>query len=318
MSPQADINEDVSIVVLTHNRKDCVLDCIRSIMALRHSKYEVIVVDNGSTDRTSEEIAHLFPTVKVVRSEINLGAAKGRNIGCQHAKYRLIMFVDDDVVLDQDVLNYLVTGMQYYPNVGVVAPKSFEYNNPSRLVSNGCDINRISGRIRGELLRNAKGGLVKPFFEVHTVSSACILVRKDVYEMVGGFDELFNIVYDDVDFCLRVKEAGFRVLVASKAKIWHKSFLPTDLPFLRMLGIRSPRRVYHIMRNKALIIERYSNAIQLVIFLLVFHPFYCLFHSFVAMRYRKIDMLRNVLSGFLSGLLLIRRARSGRPTPLTP
>ena len=118
-----DASDLVSIIILTHNRKERVVQCVQSVLGLDYTPINVIVVDNGSSDGTYEALVTAFSDPEVIRSEYNLGAVSGRNHGLVYAKTRynppFILFLDDDTVVEQHMLTYLMQGLQENTKAGI-------------------------------------------------------------------------------------------------------------------------------------------------------------------------------------------------------
>ena len=113
----------VSVVIITWNRKDDVLEGVQSIYEQNYQNVEIVVVDNGSTDGTADALAQGFPGVKIVGLDRNTGVSEGRNLGVAAAKGDIIFFLDSDASLGNDTLSDIVHKFQHDPTIGVITCK---------------------------------------------------------------------------------------------------------------------------------------------------------------------------------------------------
>jgi hypothetical protein len=223
-SPPA--SELVVIVVLTLNSKQETLQCLGSLFRLDYAPYEVVLIDNGSTDGSWEAIRDAFPLAHVIHNEINLGVAGGRNLGIEHANrrfpYAYLLFLDNDAWMDPASLGVMVRAMQADPRIGLVTPKTYRPTSPPVFASaGGHRINWYVGTIRtvgaGEEDRGQYDG-----WHPLTCGGSGMLIRRAVVEEIGGFDDAFNPYgWEDLDFSLRARQAGFDIRLAPMAIVYH-------------------------------------------------------------------------------------------------
>ncbi|WP_376792590.1 glycosyltransferase family 2 protein [Thermoflexus sp.] len=235
----------ISIIVLAHNTRDLVLQCLSGFYdQARALGWQVIVVDNGSVDGTASAVAEKFPEVQLIRSERNLGFAAGSNLGLRRAKGRVIVLMNADVLTSADVLQTAAEALLAQPDVGALSPLLRTPDGKPQAFAFGGD------QSPGYLLRRglkAFLGLgpmhrwdVKEPLEVDWVSGACMLVRREVIEQVGLLDEGFFLYFEDNDWCLRMRRAGWRVLYDPRFAVVHigGASLP-DRPLASELYYRS-------------------------------------------------------------------------------
>jgi len=291
----------VSVIVLTYNRKSYVLECLKSILSISYPNFDVVVVDNGSTDRTYEAIKRRFPNVRLVRNDRNLGGAEGRNLGIKNAKGEYLLFVDDDVVIDKNLLNEFAYFIQKHPKC-ILSPKILDYTDRSRFLGISHNINLLTGKARGIGYGEWDRGQFDMNMEVPMVGATCLFVNRKILERVGLFDETLNIPYEDSDFCLRARKCGVKVVYIYRAKVWHNARKVEMDRRLQWLGMTNPERAYFLIRNRILFLRKHSTLSKFIIFLLAFLSTYMVYYSLVTLRCRRPDILMKVLSGSLSGL----------------
>jgi hypothetical protein len=286
----------ISIVIPTYNKRKDVLECLHSLRKLYYPNYEIIVVDNGSTDGTSNAIERLFPEVKLVKSRSNLGVTGGRNLGAKHSSGEYIFFLDHDTTVNEKILVELMRAMHNNPKIGIVGPAIYYYSDPKRIWALGTSINMLTGRVSFNHEGKIDHGKFVKAMEVQILPAA-FLVRKEVINKVGLFDDIFFAVYEDTDFCFRVKEAGYKVLCVPTAKVWHK-VSPDERKSI--VGVLS--RAYLVSRNRIIFMKKHSNSF--LAFIVFFLPVYLIYYSLHAFCLNRIDWLKSFLKGTVSGIAI--------------
>ena len=295
------------MIVVTYNRKKEVGECLASLEGLNYPNYEIVALDNGSTDNTGKEIKEKFPQVRLIRSEENLGGAGGRNLGIKHARGDYLLFIDDDAIADKYLLKELLTVIQSDAKIGIVQPKIYDYFERKKILGIGHDINRRTGRVLALGWGETDDGQYEEMREIPMVG-CCWLVRKEVFQRAGTYDEIFFIPYEDSDFSIRVRKAGYKILYVPKAKIWHKTRKSHQVPLrIQNLGIVAPQNAYYICRNRIIFLKKHAPRADFIIFLLFLLPLYCLYHSLTILSCRRFDLLKNYWRGVASGLFLSLR-----------
>jgi len=219
-----------SVVTLTHNKRACTERCLMSFLDTAGTPWELVVVDNGSTDGTPEWLerfravaAQRDVPVTVIRNRTNAGCSTARNQGLAAATGECIAFVDNDVALrSRNWLARLGAALSEEANAAAVGPKLVYPFAPYPVQCAGVAISR-SGRVRfvgrGEP-RDAPG--LNARREAQALISACVLFRRRVLEEIGGFDEAFNPVeYEDLDLCYRARSRGYGLLYEPAVEMYH-------------------------------------------------------------------------------------------------
>lgn len=223
---------EVSIVIVSWNSWEYLPACLGSIFKQINPKLEVILVDNDSEDGTPKEVSRLFPQVRLISNPRNLGYARACNQGLRMANAEFVLLLNPDAILHPDSLSKLMEYIKKNRSVGAVGPQ---------LVS-------AEGRIQPSCRRFPNyltlvwefTGLSKLFpqskifgswrmgdfdfqreREVDQPMASALLVRRSVVETVGWLDERFGMFFNDVDFCFRIKQAGFKIVYFPEAKVTH-------------------------------------------------------------------------------------------------
>ena len=247
----------VACVVLSYNGRDVTLEALGSLTRMDYPAYDLIVVDNGSTDGSYQAIAERFPDVVQVRTEENLGPAGGANLGLRHAlerSYDYVLILNNDIEVARDLLTEMVRLAESAPEIGIVAPKSYYYWDRERIWSAGGRMvfreAATKERGTGELDR----GQYDRDQEIGYVNGCAQLVKRAVFEQIGLWDPLFHLSFEDADFCMRARRAGWRCWFAHRAKLWHMVSVTA--------GGYKESRTYHTARSTALFIRRYAGPLQ--------------------------------------------------------
>jgi GT2 family glycosyltransferase/tetratricopeptide (TPR) repeat protein len=211
----------VSIVVLVHNQLEHTRRCFGSVRAHTSLPYELIVVDNGSTDGTVEYLGTIVgehPRLRVIRNEKNLGFAKGNNQGLARAQGDCVLLLNNDTVVTDGWVERLLAVLQQSPDVGIVGPMSNYVAGLQRVadVPYRTDEELVSFAAEWSTRHSGKS------CEASRVVGFCLLARRAVLDRIGGLDERFGTGnFEDDDFCLRAGLAGFQIRVAQEVFIHH-------------------------------------------------------------------------------------------------
>lgn len=292
----------ISAVVATTNRKEDLRKCLKSLSDQSFTNLEIIVVDNGGDIPLSPWIKKSFPKVKVVRTDKNLGAAGGRNLGIRYSKGRYILFMDDDAQAHENMVSELYKELIKDRDTGIVHPKIYDMEKRNTLQGLGCDINLLTGRVSAVGIREVDIGQYDKVQEIQTVG--CIwMVKREVIEKIGNYDEVYFIPYEDTDFSIRAKKAGFKILFIPSALAWHRGIKTTYInKWIDYIGIRSIERAYRISRNKIIFMRKNATLKNFLIFFFFINPIYIVIHSLIIILGGRADILSKYLKGVLSGI----------------
>ena len=227
---------DFSIVILNYNTVDLTRICLQTVFASNLGKYtmEVIVCDNGSSDGSLEMIKKEFPQVILIDNKKNLGFAAGNNPGIKRAKGRYILLLNTDIEIPKDTIRVMLEFMDGSPQVGVSTCK---LQLPEGSMDPACHrgfptpwaaFTYMSGlekifphtKLFGEYHQGYKD--LKTIHEVDCIVGAFFLVRREVIKEVGLLDEDYFMYAEDIDWCYRIREAGWKIMFNPKVTMLHK------------------------------------------------------------------------------------------------
>lgn len=210
----------VTLGIVNFNGRDMILETLRCALAGYPSPAEVIVIDNGSEDGSADIIAEQFPQVTLIRSPVNLGAAKARNRILNEAAQPCVMLLDHDISLRPDTLARLWAFMEATPHAGACHPEIEDPNDPEVHHYNGGGIHYLGALVARKKPPADRDTAAEPFV---TVSGAALLVRKSAAQTIGGMDPDYFFNWEDGDFTCRLTLAGFPCFNLPRARVLHRS-----------------------------------------------------------------------------------------------
>lgn len=296
---RSDAPPSVSVVVVNWNGESVLGDCLASIFALTYPITEVIVVDNGSVDRSIARVREVYgERVTVIENEKNLGAPMARNQGIRRAVASGVDFVfslDNDLTVAPEAIGVLVEVLTRDPAVAMAGALILDRARPDVVLSAGHRINWTQNLVKclgaGQTLR----GQFRGSWEVDYAGSGALLTRGAYLREFGSFDESYlGYGYEDTDFGYRANLRGWKVLCCAEAKVWHRPHTG--------IGRYSYRKKYLEARNAVLFMRRHGNAYRWTKYL-----FY-LFAGFAYAAVREgvrgnLAGVRGKLHGFVDGVL---------------
>lgn len=224
---------DLTISIVTWKARELLRNCLDSLKgSLDGVDSEVLVVDNASGDGTLELLEKRYPEVQVIPNTRNRGVAPARNQILQPAKGRYLIFLDVDTYVLPGALRVLMEVMDDHPEAAIGGPKLL-YGDGRLQLSCRPFPSPLNILVEGTFLRDyfPNSRFVKEYTleewdhaelrEVDWMYGACLIVRRDVFQKLNGFDEGFFYLYEDVDLCLRAKKMGMKVLYIPQAEVIH-------------------------------------------------------------------------------------------------
>ena len=251
----------VSIITINYNQTQVTCELLQSLKALTYPNYEVIVVDNASTENPEQIIKQQFPNVQVIVSTTNLGFSGGNNLGMTHAKGDYFFLVNNDTELTPNCIEQLLAMYQKIPNLGIVCPKIryFEAAQPIQYVGY-TKLNPITARNHTIGQYEPDNGQYQQATQTPYAHGAAMMVSRQAVEKVGMMPEDFFLYYEELDWSEQMKRAGYKIYVEPQATIFHKESVST--------GKDSPLKTYYLTRNRILFMRRNATGIMLLLFFL--------------------------------------------------
>ncbi|WP_300119881.1 glycosyltransferase family 2 protein [Rhodoferax sp.] len=244
------------MVVLNWNGWRDTLACIASLQKLNYPDFDLIVVDNGSTDDSQANIETAFQNIKVIQTGANLGFGGGCNAGIRYALEQgadYVWLINNDATVDQSALTELVRLADSQPSAGAVGSVLYEADRPAQVqMWGGGKVNLWAGLSRHQ---------VSPA-QLDFVSGASLLLRREALLQSGLFDDQTYFMYwEDSDLGFRLRQAGWQLAVAEKSRVWHK--------LSGSLGKGSRQLDVYFTRSGVRFLRRYSPAPLLSVLMMV-------------------------------------------------
>lgn len=224
---------DISVIIVNWNTKALLLDCVESLyQTTRKSSLEIIVVDNASADGSVVALRERFPQVQIIVNEDNLGFAKANNIGMKQAKGLYVCLVNSDVKALDGVLDKMRLYMENHPEIGALAPKTFggdmqiqkncrEFPTLRNVFCEAFFLNKLFPKIAFFRGRDMVRCDYDAVMEIEALSGCFLMVRQEVIAQVGLLDERFFFYSEDVDWCKRIHDAGWKLVHYPEAEAIH-------------------------------------------------------------------------------------------------
>ena len=228
----------VSVIIVTYNSAAFIRGCLEALEGQAFHDFEVIVVDNGSTDDTLELVSSYSEVNRIIEERSNLGFAGGNNLGATYARGEYIALLNPDTIAEPHWLSSLVDAMDAHPEVGICASKLLVYG--SEVIDSAGDGCLAIGRgfKRGE---GKDTGMYSRDEYIFGACGGAMMIRRAVIDEIGFFDLDFFLIYEDTDFCFRAQLAGWKCFYVSDAVVWHK--------VRSSIGEMSDMAVYYSARN---------------------------------------------------------------------
>jgi GT2 family glycosyltransferase len=213
------LGSNVHIIILNWNGFPDTAACLSSLRGLHYDHYEVIVVDNGSTDDSVSRLRNEFPWTTLLETGTNLGFAGGCNAGIRYALSHgsdFVWLLNNDTKVDPSALQALIKTTTADPRIGALGSAIYRMDQPERIQAwGGGYVNFWLGRSRHFLA---------PVHDrrIEFITGASLLISRQALESVGLLDEGFFMYWEDADFCFRLRRANWQISVAGGSKVWHK------------------------------------------------------------------------------------------------
>lgn len=212
----------ISIIIVNWNGKHFLEDCLGSLSKISYKNFEVIFVDNASSDGSVAYVKENFPKVKVIENSKNLGFAEGHKEAFQKAKGELILLLSTDTIVDLNLLDELVKAIYSGKNIGAVMPKLLMYPQKNLIDSIGSFFLTSGLLYHFGREKDHRQSIYNKPMEVYSAKGACILFKKDVLLKTGLFDKDFFAYFEETDLCHRIWLAGYSVFYWPGTTVYHK------------------------------------------------------------------------------------------------
>lgn len=262
MNPQT-----LAIIIVNWNSYDDTAACLSSLRKLTFDAYEIVVVDNGSEDGSGQRLKNEFDEITLLLNSKNEGFTGGNNKGIHYAfnsGFEYLMLLNNDTIVTPDFVQPLLHVLEAHDDVGAVQPKILYESERNIIWNGGTGFNRWGffpytlGKGKTD---SAFGNLAQ---KIPWITGCCFLVKAKVIKQVGALDDQFFIYYEDTDWSLRIRNAGYHLYYEPSSKIYHKVGRSHKNRSSEGEGNLSPFAHYITVRNHMYILRKHAKGIYLV------------------------------------------------------
>lgn len=272
---------DLSVIIVSFNTKDLLRQCLRAVLASQTKySFEVFVVDNASTDQSAEMVRAEFPGVKLIENQENIGYARGNNQAIKKilnsgggGLIRYILFLNPDVEMAADTLDKMISFMEQNPETGIAGCKVLKEDGRLDLACRRSFPNPVNALWRLSGLSflyprskyssyNLTYASEDEIMEIDSVMGAFMMIRRETMEKIGVLDENFFMYGEDLDYCFRAKQAGFKVMYAPiTSVVHHKGSASRKLPGKALLEFHRAMQIFYNKHHR----ERHNFLVNLLV-----------------------------------------------------
>ena len=290
----------LAIVIINWNSYDLTSDTLASLSSTSYKNYDIIVVDNFSTDNSAAQLENNFSSIILLRSDENKGFTGGNNLGFEYAMnkgYEYVMMLNNDVAVESNFLEPLVTKLDMDEKIGGVQPLIYFYHDRELVWNAGSRYNAIFGipYILG-YYRKDKGQLQrKKQKSIDWITGCAFMIRTEVLKKVGVLKQDFFIYYEDVDLSFRIKAAGYDLVYEASSVVYHKTGMSHKSKEKLKEGYLNPKVHYLNARNRLFVLKEYTQkiAIPTVILYQIIYFFGISFYFIFRRRWQKLKAWNN-------------------------
>lgn len=253
----------VSIITVNYNGAEHTLALLDSLQKISYPNIEVFVVDNASS-QSPEGISQKYPWVKLITSKSNLGFAGGNNLALRQATGKYCLLINNDTEVPVSFLEPLVEKMELDPKCGCVSPKLVYHYAPDTMQYAGSfGFNIYTGRAFARGHKEKDNGQYNIVEATEIAHGAAMLFRTSLLHEIGLMAELYFLYYEEIDYCERIKNAGYKIWYVGTSKVLHKESMST--------GKSSPLKTYYLTRNRLLFIRRNFGGFAKIVSVIFFY-----------------------------------------------
>ena len=259
---------DLSVIIVNYNTADEIRTCIQSVKKYTNGIiYQIIVVDNNSQDHSKAMLKNEFTDIECHFFDYNSGFSIANNYAMERSESEYILLLNPDTFLIENSLKVMLDFMVRNPAVGAVSPVLEDSEGNFQLnMSMFPDLKQQlldslylqSAKKRYSLTENQRESIASKIpFEIDWVSGGCIMVRKSIYNEIGGFDEQFYLFGEDVDWCLRIKNGGWDIFCLPNTKVIHIGGASTSKNYFTLVSSR--------FRSRYIFAKKHFNKLEFFI-----------------------------------------------------
>ncbi len=300
MSQMSDRKFLVMIIVLTWNNFKDTAECLQSLQKIDYPNYRVVLIDNGSEDDSIDKIRLLYPELTIIENKKNLGYAGGNNVGIKYAtseRAEYILLLNNDLIVEESLVSEFIRVSEQYRDAGILGGSNYYYDKRNMIQFSDGIIDWKRGNVIDTTRHKIDKGQFERVREVDTVAGSCLFIPTKIIKQIGLLDIRYFLNFEETDWCLRVKKAGYRVYSCLAAKVWHKVSVSGKK---RKAGINILK--YYSVRNKFLFLIKNSPT-PFLFLSLPYHTVKTIFQILQSLTQGKIYEAKLLISCLRDGIL---------------
>lgn len=238
------------VILLNWNGTADTLECLESLRRSPLSKFDVVIIENGSREEEVRRLKDALRGEVLLESKENLGFAEGNNLAIRYGLgrgYRYFFLLNNDTQIGVDCLFRLKEAAHSDPQIGIVGAVNYYAADPGRVWYSGGHINWKTGQLRDETAETRDLSCFPPIREVDDVAGSSLFIKREVLEKVGLLEPKYFAYYEETEWCLRAKKAGYKIVACLAAKVWHKVSRTLPPPGIQYMMTRN--RCLFMLRN---------------------------------------------------------------------
>jgi len=293
---------ELSIILVNFNGLADTEECIDSLQEYVKFPCEIIIVDNGSKKNEAVMLQTRYPEVICIRSEKNLGFAGGNNLGIQKSHGKFIMLLNNDTIVKDDSIEFLIKRLKSAPEIGAVSSKiKFAFFPEIIQFAGITPLSKIT--FRNETIGNGetdKGQYNNPH-PIPYLHGASMMIKREILKKAGLMPEIYFLYYEELDWSVRIKESGYMLYYEPRCTVFHKES--------RSTGIKSPLYYYYYTRNRLLFAARNGKGLNKYLSIIYQITIALPKNSLAFLLKGKFDLIKASFSGVFDFFLLKHKKR---------
>lgn len=285
--------------MLNWNGKEDTRECIDSLVQITYPNYEIILVDNASTDGSTQYFRDHYEEIKIIENQENLGFAEGNNVGIREAlkqKANYILLLNNDTIVDPSFLEDLIEVGESDDSIGILSPIIYYYDDRNEIQYCGEKVNWYNGKLTKINIAS------KEIIHSEIICGASMLIKKETIDKIGLLPTEYFMLWEDIDYSIKALKNDIKSAYITTSKIWHKGSVSIG-------GISSPIRMRYTIKNRIIFWKKYSSKPQFYSFLinLVFLKIPIIFVIGLAKTNQKKIFVHYFSKGLIEGFSAIFR-----------
>lgn len=286
--------DNIFVILINYNGYKDTLNCIESIKK-SNINTTILVIDNNSTDNSIKELKKVKDIV-LIELEENLGFAKGNNIGINYAlkhKADFIMLLNNDTIIEANTISILVNNLKEHKDIGAVGARIMYYDQPELINYCGGYVDWKKGIPVHKHYKEKFENNFENFIYTTFITGCCVMVKKDVFIKVGLLPEEYFMYFEDVDFCMKIIEANYKLGVCTNAVVFHKVSASSG-------GEESIFSIKWITRNRLIFVDKYkkyTKGMFTYLFIYITRYIKILIYIFQRKKAKKQAIIEGIIEG---------------------